>query len=189
MELPVPVSLSSLAPILQLRAISAGFRNQPSQSEDDAPPAETPSSSLPPQSQPTTATTASTPGGKQVKVLGSKKVLKKATGAAAEETQGSSAVDVTKILDSITLDLEQNTKIAIVGKNGCGKRLVLTSAPHCCVTLLPFPFSSAVPQYSAEAHHSVWRKSSFVLELCPRDLWRDLQASQHEDRLLPTAPS
>jgi ATP-binding cassette, subfamily F, member 3 len=62
-----------------------------------------------------------------MKVLGSKKPLKKVT-EVGEETQGPSEVDVTKILDSITLDMDQNTKIAIVGKNGCGKRFVLLAA-------------------------------------------------------------
>lgn len=122
MELPVPNPLSSLAPILQLKAISAGFQNQQSPSEEELVSKE--SSSLSLQSQPSLATTTSTPGGKKVKVLGSKKTLTKVAGA-SEEIVAPSEVDVTKILDSITLDLDQNTKIAIVGKNGCGKRSVL----------------------------------------------------------------
>jgi ABC-type glutathione transport system ATPase component len=135
MELPVPTPLSSLAPILQLRNISAGFLNQPSPSpspegqettseDKDLASAVTPTPT-PPVAVTSTATSTTA---KKLKVLGSGKQLKKVT--TAEDTQREfAAADVKKILDSVTLDLDQNTKIAILGKNGCGKRSA--TAPLC----------------------------------------------------------
>jgi ABC-type multidrug transport system fused ATPase/permease subunit len=131
MELPVPVPLSSLAPILQLRNISAGFLNQCSPgegqeiSEDQGGSSSSRSTTTipsppPPVSMPTNnAPKASTSTTKKLKVLGSGK---KKISLGSEETPTETPVNMTKILDSITLDLDQNTKIAIVGKNGCGKR-------------------------------------------------------------------
>lgn len=51
-----------------------------------------------------------------MKSLGSKSIQKKAV--SSEDT----VLPATTILESITLDIEQNTKVGIVGKNGCGKR-------------------------------------------------------------------
>lgn len=121
MELPVPAPLSTLAPILQIRNVSAGFANKPI-SEDQPPQATTSETNLPSTERtnsPPKSTVVVTATSKKVKVLGSNKQVKKAD-VISEETQLPN--DITKILDSITLDLEQNSKIAIVGKNGCGKR-------------------------------------------------------------------
>lgn len=139
MELPNPIPLTTLAPILQLRNISAGFRpnviggsenNTSSSSSSSSTLLETTSTPTSSSNPPTTLSSTTT---KKIKVLGSGRNNKKSS----ENNSSSSSndnnnnnnnnnnnipSDITKILDSITFDIEQNTKIAIVGKNGCGKR-------------------------------------------------------------------
>ena len=133
MELPNPIPLTTLAPILQLRNVSAGFRtNIIGESE---PTSTTSSSPTKPTTTETTnnnnnnnnnsstiTTTTTTTTTKKMKVLGSNKNNKKLSSETNSNSTTNTPSDVTKILDSITFDLEQNTKIAIVGKNGCGKR-------------------------------------------------------------------
>lgn len=146
MELPVPVPLTTLAPILQLRNISAGFRTNITNITNNNTNTNnieggTESTSSPTKQSindnnnnnnnnisNTTSTTTTTT--KKLKVLGSNKNNKKNSSDSNSNNSSTNSStnipsDVTKILDSITFDLEQNTKIAIVGKNGCGKSTLL----------------------------------------------------------------
>lgn len=52
-----------------------------------------------------------------LKSIGTKSCKKKPVSTVEEEV-----VDATVVLEHITLDLQQGAKIAIVGKNGAGKR-------------------------------------------------------------------
>ena len=111
---PVPLSLLEGCSCLQLRNATLGF---PSHSSPLS--AESLSSSSTTGTPVMKTTTAPTPTSVSSGSLGSKKIR-------AVPVNSTTATlpkqEYTTVLEGVTLDAHQKSKIAILGKNGCGKR-------------------------------------------------------------------
>ncbi len=117
---PVPLSLLDGCSCLQLRNASLGFAvggaagaASVGEKGEDSVVAK-PSAVTAPLSAPKAAPVST------VASLGSKKVRVVAAGSTAAVVAPS--VECTTVLENVTLDAHQKSKIAILGKNGCGKR-------------------------------------------------------------------
>jgi ABC-type multidrug transport system fused ATPase/permease subunit len=109
---PVPLSLLEGCSCLQLRNATIGFPvggAGPEKGSGQASPVPT-AAAVPASGVKTTPVVSSS--------LGSKKVRAVASGA----TVTAKIPECTMILENVTLDAHQKSKIAILGKNGCGKR-------------------------------------------------------------------
>lgn len=118
---PVPLSLLEGCSCLQLRNASLGFAvgGSAAAAGSGAGDDEKASSSVPSTisvSAPTKPTASAGSGS-----LGTKKVRVVTSSAAVTSKP---TVECTTVLEGVTLDAHQKSKIAILGKNGCGKRSV-----------------------------------------------------------------
>jgi len=117
---PVPLSLLDGCSCLQLRNASLGFAvggaaGAASASEKGEEGVTTkPSAVTAPLSAPKAAPVSTSAS------LGSKKV--RAVVASSTAVVVAPTIECTTVLDNVTLDAHQKSKIAILGKNGCGKR-------------------------------------------------------------------
>lgn len=115
--LPTPTPLGSLAPMVQVRHATLGYRTSDA-SETGTPEGR---SSAPSHNEgasdlrPAVVTTSVS----HLKSIGSKSVKKKAPSVPASDIVH--VENATAVLEEITFDIEQGAKIAIVGKNGAGK--------------------------------------------------------------------
>lgn len=114
---PVPLSLLEGCSCLQLRNVTVGFAAASADSQEKASPVG-PASSAPVVS----GVKASAPAAGPSSSLGSKKVRAVAAPAASMPK-----VECTMVVENVTLDAHQKSKIAILGKNGCGKRYSCSS--------------------------------------------------------------
>lgn len=114
---PVPLSLLDGCSCLQLRNASLGFAvggaSAAAGGADDSEKASPVPSAA---SASASAKPVSTAGSGS---LGSKKVR---TVTASSAAAVAPTVECTTVLENVTLDAHQKSKIAILGKNGCGKR-------------------------------------------------------------------
>lgn len=117
---PVPLSLLDGCSCLQIKNASVGFavgcsaEGGSSAAESAKVKSPTPAAAAP--AVPVSGVKASA-GAAVSSSLGTKKV-RAVTAAAVTQPK----VECTTILENITLDAHQKSKIAILGKNGCGKR-------------------------------------------------------------------
>mmetsp|Transcript_35724 Transcript_35724/g.66710 ORF Transcript_35724/g.66710 Transcript_35724/m.66710 type:complete len:705 (+) Transcript_35724:248-2362(+) len=134
MVLPNPTALGTLGPILQLRNATIGFRmshptNETTTTVDSTPiGVEDTSISLPPPPSSTNASTTAIPPAAPIKISSTAKVSslsgkKKVTVTKKETIHSEEPLSV--VLENVTFDLEQKTKIALVGKNGTGKSTLM----------------------------------------------------------------
>jgi ATPase subunit of ABC transporter with duplicated ATPase domains len=120
---------------VQIRDTTLGYRTSAPPSSA-APEANASSSVDTMSSSDSSATLTVVTSVSHMKSIGSKSCKKKATVSGGEEE----AMDATAVLEHITLDLEQGAKIAIVGKNGAGKRYMAQHGRH-FVSLTSFTLS------------------------------------------------
>ena len=117
--LPSPTPLGSLAPMVQVRHATLGYRTSDAGTSSETGTPEG-CSSAPSHNEgasdlrPAVVTSVS-----HLKSIGSKSVKKKAPSVPASDIVH--VENATAVLEEITFDIEQGAKIAIVGKNGAGK--------------------------------------------------------------------
>ena len=140
-------------------------------STETSPPQEAVSAPEPPApaspKQPAVVTSVS-----HLKSIGSKslamKKKKDVTGTASSDILSTSAV-----LENITMDIEQGGKVAIVGKNGAGKRCGANYTPlvvfvsMICVCDVTLPIPPYASQYSAATDHCLRRGESGIKRTLP----------------------
>lgn len=117
---PAPLSLLEGCSCLQLRNVTVGFAARPAEGEGEGKVSSPPSPVPSPVPAPAVSAPKAAPAVSSS--LGSKKVRAVLPGATATAAAVSKATVCTMVLEGVTLDAHQKSKIAILGKNGCGKR-------------------------------------------------------------------
>jgi ABC-type multidrug transport system fused ATPase/permease subunit len=114
---PVPLSLLEGCSCLQLRNATVGFANPTATTGAEGQEKSAAAVTAPAAMQ--SGSKAPTPAAGPSSSLGSKKVR-----AVAAPVAATPKVECTMVVENVTLDAHQKSKIAILGKNGCGKRYV-----------------------------------------------------------------
>ena len=133
MVFPAPSPLSTFGPLISLRQISAGY-DTPTTTSTTTTSTTTTSTTSPAtastatgQKAASTASTSQTQSSKQTKSTITRSIAAPSSAASSSNSadKGTGRYShISNIVKNITIDIEKNSKIAILGRNGCGKRFV-----------------------------------------------------------------